>query len=66
MEGMMETLRQDIDGPKPDFVISIAEVDQLRTREELDSVAEKLKVPITKNLKDETVRNKIIEKIQST
>lgn len=62
---LYETLKLDVYGQPPEFTISIAEVDKLTTRDQLKEVAQKLGVTFPGVAKDETIRAKIIEKIQS-
>jgi hypothetical protein len=61
-----ETLVQDVTGEAKKFVISVAEVDKLDLRDDIVNVANKLGIKTTANMKDETIKEKILQKVQST
>ncbi len=61
---LYNTIQQDINGPAPEYKLSIADVEGMKDRESLKKAAEKLGIRVLPQMKDETIRLKIIEKVE--
>jgi hypothetical protein len=62
---LYDTIKQDVSHEKPKVEISIADVEGMKTKDELLVAAKKLSIPVSPNSKEETLRIKIVEKLQN-
>ena len=63
---MLDTLKQDINGELPQMKYSVADIDKMQFRKELEDAAESLGVKVLPQMKDDTIKTKLIAKIQSS
>jgi hypothetical protein len=60
---LVDTIKEDLFGPAPVIKISIADLEGMKTRDELKRAAKKLKVPVPPAMKDETIRERCVKAV---
>jgi hypothetical protein len=60
---LIDTIKEDLFGPPPVIKISIADLEGMKTRDELKRAAKKLKVIVPPAMKDETIREKCVKAV---
>ena len=61
---LSDTIRLDVFGEPPAIKLSVADIESLKTRDELKRAAKKFAIVVPPAMKDETIRSKLITAVQ--